>query len=462
MRDLALPFSPWLTEADAARPCLMDDASGEWLTYGAVKGRAAAYAEALAGPKALVFLYAHNDVASVSAFLGALAAGHAVALLDPKLAKAPRAALAEAYRPDFVIDVREKPEPVLLSDGNEATLHPDLAILLSTSGSTGSPKFVRLALAAVEANARSIAEALEIVEDDVAASHLPLHYSFGMSTLTGHFSKGARIRLTDMGFMDRAFWGAMKDAGVTHLPGVPFHFQALQKLRYERLRLPNLKSLAQAGGFLDVPARQAAHDYMSQRGGRFYVMYGQTEAAPRMTTLPHDHFPAAPGSVGVPLSGGRLEILSPDENGHGEVVFHGPNVMMGYAESRADLTKGDEHFGRLLTGDIGFLDDAGRLTLTGRSKRFGKVYGLRVNLDEIEKLANTVCEAAVTQSGDGLHIHFATTGDAEADEHLKQTLFARFTERYSIPCNGYRIHPIDAIPRTERGKIDYKAIEVAS
>jgi len=240
---------------------------------------------------------------------------------------------------------------------------------------------------------------------------------------------------------------------------VPFHFQMMQKLRYQRLDLPDLRSLAQAGGYLDVDSRRAAHDYIGARGGRFYVMYGQTEASPRLTTLAHHEFPHAPASVGLALPGGRLEILNPDEKGQGEVVYHGPNVMMGYAETRADLVRGDDHQGRLETGDIGFLDSAGRLTLTGRSKRFGKVYGLRVNLDEVEKLTNGLCESVVTQRGDALQIFYVTSKFPDTDNRLEQALAARLTERYRIPSKAYDIRPIDAIPRTDRGKVDYQAIE---
>ncbi len=452
---------PPLNEYKAARPCMKDDASSEWRTYGEIYSRAAAYAQSLKQAKALVFIYAHNDIPTASAILGALSIGHAVALLDPKLSDEMRTQLAEKYQPDYSIDVRQSLEPVRHSFAAKTELHHDLALLMSTSGSTGSPKFVRLTLAAIEANARSISVSLGIQEQDVAAGHLPLHYSFGFSTLTAHLVKGARIFLTELSFMEKSFWEEMQKAGITHLPGVPFHFQTLQKLRYERLRLQDLKSMAQAGGYLDIAARQIAHKYMSARGGRFYVMYGQTEAAPRMTTLSHDDFLLAPGSVGSAIPGGRLEILAPDPQGNGEVVFHGPNVMMGYAEKRQDLAKGDELYGSLKTGDIGFLDSSCRLTLTGRSDRFGKIYGLRINLDEVEKLANTIRESAVIKKGDLLQIRYVTTGDEIKDEEIKQELVARFSACYTIPYIAYCIISIDAIPRTVRGKIDYKSLEAA-
>jgi acyl-CoA synthetase (AMP-forming)/AMP-acid ligase II len=178
-----------------------------------------------------------------------------------------------------------------------------------------------------------------------------------------------------------------------------------------------------------------------------------------MTTLQHDDFPIAPRSVGTALPGCRIEILDPDTEGRGEVVFYGPNVMLGYAESRDDLCRGDDMNGRLTTGDVGFLDAADRLTLTGRVKRMGKIFGLRVSLDEVEMLANTLGPAAVTQTGEALTVHIATTGDASADEALTHAILALLRERFTIPPAGYRTRIVDAIPRTDRGKIDYPALE---
>ena len=139
---------------------------------------------------------------------------------------------------------------------------------------------------------------------------------------------------------------------------------------------------------------------MQETGARFHVLYGQTEAAPRMTTLHHDDFPFAPELVGTPLPGCRIEIDDPAPDCHGEVFFHGPNVMLGYAESREDLARGDDLGGRLRAGDIGVLDDSGRLTVTGRTNRVRKLYGLRIDLDEVERFTSRLASTAVTQTGD--------------------------------------------------------------
>ena len=451
-----MPGLPFIEGVTPERPALADDSDGGWLSYGDLAELAWDWASRMSGPRGLVFVYARNDRSTVASLIGALAAGHVVALFDPNLSEGVRTDLEEAYRPTWVIG----PESGLLAHpGGQPLLHPDLGLLLSTSGSTGSAKLVRLTLGAMRANAAAIGEVLDIGGEDVGAGHLPLHYSYGLSVLTSHLARGARIRLTDMRLTDRAFWPAVREAGITHMPGVPFHYQIMRKLGLKRLNLPSLRVMTQAGGALDSELRQQVHDFMQATGGRFFVLYGQTEAAPRMTTLQHEDFPFAPQSVGTPLPGCRIEIRDPDASGHGEVIFSGPNVMLGYAESRDDLERGDELGGQLPTGDIGLLDDAGRLTLTGRVKRIGKLYGLRINLDEVEMLTNGFATTAVTQKGDSLTVHIATTGDTAADEALQWVIMAGLQDRFTVPPTSYRFHFAPAIPRTERGKIDYSALE---
>lgn len=450
---VALPF---IDSIAPDQPALRDDHSADWLTYGDLAELVQDWAIRMTGPRGVVFLYARNDVDSVAALLGGLTAGHAVALFDHNLSAQARTLLEATYSPAWVVGS----EPgALANPANKGPLHPNVALFLSTSGSTGSAKLVRLTLAAMQVNAEGIAEVLDVGQDDVAAAYLPLHYSYGLSVLTSHLVRGARIRLTDMGLTERAFWPAMREAGITHMPGVPFHYQIMLKLGLKRLNLPTLRTLTQAGGALDPALRAQAYEFMAEVGGRFFVLYGQTEAAPRMTTLQHQDFLAAPKSVGTALPGCRIEIFDPDDKGIGEVLFHGPNVMLGYAESRDDLGRGDDMNGRLSTGDMGFLDAAGRLTLTGRAKRMGKIYGLRVSLDEVEMLANTLGPTAVTQVGEILTLHVVTTGNEEGDEALAQAILACLRERFTIPFTSYRISTVAAIPRNERGKINYPELE---
>lgn len=434
-------------------PLLSDDNSEAWVTAGELRARSEAWRERLAGPRMLMFHYITNTVEGVAEFLGAASAGHVVALLDPKLPVQAKSDLAARYNPGIILDG----DTEFLQD-RPLELHPELAVLLSTSGSTGSPKFVRLSASNLACNARAIAEVLDIRAPEVGCGHLPLHYSYGLSVLTSHLSAGAPLHLTEKGFLDPDFWPQMKRWRIAHLPGVPFHYNTLRRFNFAKLDLPDLRVMTQAGGTLDVRIRKMAHDYMDARGGRFHVMYGQTEAAPRITTLAHEDFAAHAETVGHALPGGRIEIIG--ANGapgvEGEVIYHGPNVMMGYAENSGDLALGDDMGGRLATGDTGRLDEEGRLTITGRIKRMGKIAGLRVNLDEVELALNGLGEEfAVVDKGEKLLLYHLPNADPEA---LKERALKQLSDRFTLPKTAYRFQEIDGFPRTSRDKIDYQAL----
>lgn len=444
---------------DPQTPALRDDATNAFISYGALNSLVDQWADRLRRPRSLAFLCIPNTIDGVAALLGCWKAGHAVALLDTNLPEASREELVDLYQPELIIRPGADGTLMIADKVQGAPLHDDLWLLLSTSGSTGSPKFVRLSRDNVVSNALGIAEVLDIRADEVCCAHLPLHYSYGLSVLTSHLICGAPILLTSRAFTDREFWPMARDARIAHLPGVPFHFQMMQRLRYERLNLPDLRVLTQAGGALDLESREIAHTFMDGRGGRFHVMYGQTEAAPRMTTLSHEDFKVAPASVGTALPPGKFLVRdddgSPVATGvDGLIAYEGPNVMLGYAEKREDLALGDVQGGKLETGDIGHLDEAGRLTITGRAKRFGKVYGLRVNLDEIEShLSLGGTAIAVVQKGDQIHVFVLSDGQTQDD------IVAELAARYTIPKTAYRFHLLDALPYTDRGKLDYRSLE---
>lgn len=437
----------------AHTPLLSDDDSRTWVTAGELRFRSQSWLERLSGPRKLVFQFIENTVDGVAQLLGATSAGHVVALLDPKLPERAKCDLIARYQPGIILDKRTE----WLRDST-GDLHPNLAILLSTSGSTGSPKFVRLSANNLAFNAEAIADVLDIQAPEVGCGHLPLHYSYGLSVLTSHLSVGAPTHLTKKSFLDPDFWSQMKHWRIGHLPGVPFHYNLLRRLNFDKLDLPNLRVMTQAGGSLELRTRKTAYDYMEARGGRFNVMYGQTEASPRMTTLKSEDFIAHAESVGQVLPGGHIEVAG--ANGasgvEGEVIYYGQNVMMGYAENLADLALGDELRGRLETGDIGRLDTEGRLTITGRIKRLGKVAGLRINLDEVERALSDIGEeVVVVGKGEGLLLYHLPSTNSEA---LKEQILKQLLDRFTIPKTAYRFREIDEFPRTSQNKIDYQAL----
>ncbi|MEO7268189.1 MAG: AMP-binding protein, partial [Knoellia sp.] len=322
------------------------------MAYAALSDRVDESRLALGATPRLVLLEAANDVESVVTLLAALAGGHPVIVTAPG-----ESGLVEAYDPDVLArgPVLEARRP-----GSAHALHPDLALLLSTSGSTGSPKLVRLSATNLDYNAGQIADALDLRSDDVAATTLPLQYCYGLSVLLSHLSVGAGVLLTDLSVVDTCFWDAFTAAGGTTLAGVPYTFDLLDAVGFASMSLPRLRLLTQAGGRMDPTVVRRWAELGEDRGFELAVMYGQTEATARMATLPTHLAASHPSSIGVAVRGGhfRVEPLDGAAPGVGELVYEGGNVMMGYAQSPADLVRGAE-IRELRTGDLARVDADG-------------------------------------------------------------------------------------------------------
>jgi acyl-CoA synthetase (AMP-forming)/AMP-acid ligase II len=484
MRDLDVSCGgllPLIAQLEAA-PALCDDRGDVWLTREDIRAESLRLAEAIAADrKQLVFLFCGGNSETVIGLLGAAAAGHATALIDPSLQEDALNALVEAYQPDLILGSRDLGEKLravadaaALSGSLKAgagaiewvarqvapSIDATLALLLSTSGTTGSRKYVRLSRDAIVANARQIAEALAIDELSAGVAHLPLHYSYGLSIVTSHLAAGGRICVVNDSITSPSFWSKIAKVGGSHFPGVPFHYAALARLGVGVVP-DSIKVFTQAGGALDPRIQAKIHEWATLRGSRFFVMYGQTEASPRMTTLQHADFSRKAGSVGVALTGGRLSIVD-DKGGPlptdtiGTVVYEGPNVMLGYAMSRADLGKGDEMKGRLETGDLGRLDAEGFLYLTGRTKRFAKIAGYRLGLDEIEQELFAVCPVACLDLGEKI----AVVHEQESETALKSRL-RELAANYKVPSSSFALRKVAQIPRGASGKIDYARLKDA-
>jgi len=462
-------------------PAIHDGVSGKWSTYGELRALVERLALSLQYPqKALAFCFCRNDLASVAWYLAALEAGHAVALLDEGLSMEFKAGLISSYAPDFVLTSVEVADYTAAVEGQpgyaaepvpdaknylwrrkfvpEQNVHPDLAVLLSTSGSTGSPKFVRLSRNNILSNAAAISEVLQISAADRTISSLPFHYSYGLSILNTHLYSGASEVMTNEGLTSPAFWNAFREMECSSLAGVPYSYQILKRLDVEKLNIPSLRVMTQAGGKLHNDIVAHFHQIMAARGGRFHAMYGQTEATARIAILPAQSLPEKLGSAGLSLPGGSLAVridgkLTTQANQTGELVYKGPNVMMGYANGREDLNLGDILGGSLDTGDSAHFDEDGFVFIEGRMKRDAKVFGLRVNLDEVENLLRAYGPTAVVAGNENLLI-FCEYGNAEEFARYRQDLAAKLRVHHS----AFKFQRIDQIPTTPSGKTNYPAL----
>lgn len=436
---------------------LVDAAEGTVLAGAALRAEVADMARVLAASPGLVFALMETKTEPVLGYLGAIAAGLPVLPLDPRVPDP--AALTARFEPAFVlgpsgaapdgyesVDVRGRPAWRRRAP-SAVVPHPDLAVLLTTSGSTGSVKLVRLSRTAVRANTDAIATVLGIGPGDVAMTTLPLFYSYGLSVLNTHLRRGATVVLQRRTMTERAFWADLGTYGVTGFALVPYHYEILRRLRFDPAEHPTLRKLTQAGGRLGPDAVLDLHRRMSAVGGSLSVMYGQTEAGPRMTTLAPALLPAKAGSVGTALPGGRLTSVD------GEIVYEGPNVMMGYAEQAADLAAPDRLHGRLPTGDLGVVDADGCLWITGRRSRIAKVFGIRMNLDDVERLLDDGPPAAAVAGEDRVVVFLET-----ADAALASRARSRLATGTGAHPSGFDVRVIDALPALPNGKRDYRTL----
>jgi acyl-CoA synthetase (AMP-forming)/AMP-acid ligase II len=465
---------------------LVDSAVGERTTYADLVRSGRAIAASFGTAKRLVFLVARNDAFTATTYWGALDAGHAVALIDGHAPLETTAALVDTYRPawlagavglgdrlaglDVGIDSTRQVaggELIRTVAATRSDLHPDLGLLLTTSGTTGSQKLARLSVRNVEANADAIAQCLGLTSGERPLAVLPIHYSFGLSVVNSHWRVGATVVLTRDGVLQRQLWETFDGERCTSLAGVPYTYQMLERIGFRQMALPSLTSLQQAGGALDLRLAGLYRDHMARRNGRFFVMYGQTEATARIAVVPPDRLVDKPGSAGLPIPGGQFRIVVDRSAGPigrdtgvnetatvGELVYQGPNVMLGYASTVADLALGDELHGVLRTGDIGYIDEEGFAFLVGRSKRIAKVFGQRVNLDEVESVVRESGPAAVVGGTDTLWA-FCAFGTTDEVERLKRSIAARLRIHHS----GLQFRRVDVIPTTGSGKIDYHQVE---
>jgi acyl-coenzyme A synthetase/AMP-(fatty) acid ligase len=440
---------PWLRSLGelalgehGGRPALVT-ADGA-LTYADLADRVAGRAERLAGPRRLVLLEGANTVETVVSYLAAHAAGHAV-LLAGAGPDGPADRLRAAYDPDLVLGPDGTVEVVRAESAHD--LHPDLALLLSTSGSTGSAKLVRLSWENLAANTAQICEYLAIRAEDCAATTLPLTYCYGLSVLQTHLACGAAVLLTDLSVVDPCFWTLFRSARATTFAAVPHTFELLERVGFDALDLPHLRYVTQAGGRMDPDRVREWADVGQACGWDLFVMYGQTEATARMAYLPPELALEHPGSVGVAVPGGDLTIED------GEIVYRGPNVMLGYAETPADLAVG-RTVEALHTGDLGRVTDAGLLEVTGRKARFVKVLGHRVDLDTLEQRLRASGADARCAGRDGCIVVATRSSSAPARESLQR----KAVQACGVPRCAMRVVAVDEHPTLATGKTDYAAV----
>lgn len=462
----------WSFERFGDRTALVDE-HGASLTYRQLKREADALCAA-AGGRCLTFNLCRNTLGSLLGYAGFVEGGVVPVLLNEEMDRELLKGLYDNYHPAFLWAPEDFAwdgcEPVYQSlgyhllktpFGREAELYPELGLLLTTSGSTGSPKFVRQSYRNIRANTDSIVEYLKLDETERPITTLPMNYTYGVSILNTHLDVGATILVTEHGIAQREFWDFFRRENATSFGGVPYTYEMLDRMRFFRMDLPSLRTMTQAGGKLQKELHRKFVEWCLEKGKQFIVMYGQCEATARMAYLPWEKSLEKVGGIGIAIPGGQFRLIAADGSEitqpgvTGELKYYGDNVTLGYAVCQADLRKGDERGGVLETGDMAQVDADGYYTIVGRKKRFLKLYGNRVNLDELEQLLKAAFPGVdVACGGVDDHLMFFST-----DENRLAEMRAFLSEKTKQNAAAFRGMALPSIPKNDAGKTLYRELE---
>ena len=459
-----------LDKKDKDRTALIDSEQMR-VTYGEIVNFSDLFKESLK-KRTLIFIMNNNSAGAVMGYLGAMINRIVPLMLAATMDKELLHELVDTYHPEYIwkpismvengeIILLEKYQYALIATGYTAyPLYDDLSLLLTTSGSTGSPKLVRHSYNNLEVQARNISTFFEMDGTERPMVDLPINYTMGLSVLNSHLYAGATLLLTSLNPLSPKYWEFLKGNEATSLTNVPYYYEILKKLRFFRMDLPYLRIISQGGGRLNDELYKECAEYAHMTGKKFIPTYGQTEGSARMAYLPAELALEKCGSIGRAIPNGLLYLVD-DEGNHintpnviGEMVYEGPNVTLGYAQKGADLELGDERQGVLFTGDIAKMDEDGCFYIVGRKKRFLKLWGYRVGLDECENIIKTAFDTECACIGNDEYMQIYVTAPDELE-----TIKKYIAGKTNINSSAFKMHYIDKLPRNEAGKILYSELQ---
>lgn len=459
-----------LDKHEQTKIAIRDD-SGYTLTYSEVCHTIHDFA-ALKLPRSVIFCLCESCAGSLAGYLSFLNNGQVPLLLSANMDKGLRTNLEQAYLPSYYWVPEGKTGEiageklfsaygyVLLKTGGEPyPLHEKLSMLLTTSGSTGSPKLVRHKYGNLEANAVNVARAFSWTVEENGICDLPMNYTMGLNVINSYLVTGASVLMVKANLMDPEFWKFIKEQEGTSFTGVPFSYEVMRRVGFDKMDLPRLHTLAEGGGKLTDKMFKWIATFCKNSGKRFCATFGTSETSARMAFLNPDLALEKIGSIGKPIPNGEMflvdEIQNEDGSSTGELAYRGPNVTMGYALCKDDLLKDDEFCGEYHTGDIAKRDAEGYYYIIGRKGRFLKLFSLRVSLDETERILKTQFP----------NVDFVCTGDDKrmnifmTSKELKDQVVPFISKKTNIHNSAFKVFVIDEIPRNEYGKVKFSALE---
>lgn len=424
--------------------------------------------------RSLILIISENTLGSLLSYIFCILNNHVGIIINSKTSLKNITKIFKNYQPNYIFLSKKKKsilkkiciEDYTLFDQalmknklkRKIKLNNNLSLLLSTSGSMGSVKFVKLSRNNLKYNAESIIRYLNINSKDSTITNLPISYSYMLSIVNTHLDVGGSIIISRYSLIEKEFWKIYKNSSATSFNGVPYTYEILTKIGLKNIKINSLKYLTHAGGRIEKYKLKKIIRFCKNNNIKFFSMYGQTEASPRISYLKPEFSEKKIGSIGKGIPGSRIylinkdgrKILKPFEEG--EIVCEGRNVFMGYSKSYRDLKNPNEQNYKLKTGDLGFVDKDGFFYITSRVNKIAKIFGNRVDLGDLESLMNQKSYNIVCTS-DNKKIFIFTE-----KKYNKKKLIYTISKITNLNNSSFEIIKLKCFPRTSNNKISYNEL----
>jgi len=425
--------------------------------------------------RSLILIICNNSVSSILSYIFAIIYNHVGIMVDSKTSNKSMLKIIKNFQPNYIFFSKKYPKglnksykKILIFHGSyilkkkddiKIELNKDLTILLSTSGSMGSSKFVKLSKMNLAQNTKSIIKYLKINNKDKSITSLPLNYSYMLSVINTHLTVGGTIAVTDLSILQKKFWVFFSKSKCTSFNGVPYNYEILSKIGFKNLINGSLKILTQAGGKLEKKINLKIIDFCRKNKLRFYAMYGQTEASPRISYLNPKYSKMKIGSIGKAIPGCKIFLEDESKNKinkpfiEGELICKGKNVFMGYSESYKDLYKESQTKDILRTGDLSYFDNENFYFLTSRKNRVVKIFGNRIDIEQLENLLNK-------QKFDVYCVELKNKIIILSEKFYEREKLIRYaSNETNLNIIAFDYLEINKFPKTQNGKIDYSKLK---
>ena len=425
--------------------------------------------------RSLILIVAENSLGSLLAYIFCIINNHAGIIIDSKTTKQNILKIFKNYQPNYIFLSKKKKsifkkicsekytffDQSLMKNklNKKKKLNKNLSLLLSTSGSMGSIKFVKLSRDNLKHNTDSIVSYLKINKKDSAITNLPISYSYMLSVINTHFEVGASIVISNYSLIQKEFWETLKNSKVTSFNGVPYTYEMLTRIGLKNIKIDTLKYLTHAGGKLEKDKLKEIIKFCKKNNLKFFSMYGQTEASPRISYLKPKFSEKKIGSIGKGIPGNKMYIIDNSDKKilkpfvEGEIVCEGKNVFMGYSKNYNDLNKTNEENYKLKTGDLGFFDKDGFFYITSRISKIAKIFGYRIDIGALENLMiQKGYKVACLSDNKKIFIFIEK-------KYNKTNLINTISKITNLNISSFELIKLKYLPRTSNNKISYNELK---